>query len=370
MPAAAEIRDLLYDQLKVFIRIDFKVKTLSRTFCKAPAGAIHYHDHLIREVDLIRESERAIQKNFRLTANEKTALVHAGKCILLSQYRETDPLTFSDTDATELIDCGRGFTVALYSLKQERRLPLESYVGYVAFKNRQPVAYGGSWLWGYQAKIGINVFPAYRGGESTYLLAQLIRVYRQRFGAEHFGVEPYQIGKGNPEGIQSGAFWFYYRLGFRPAQPDLFRIAESEYRLLRENKTHKTPASILRKLSGADLVFSFSDKGMHLTAARLSEMTTEYINRNYNGNRNILLKEAEKLFKQDFRNTACYLKNPSVSLNQRGLTVLFPVLLDSQMQNQAARRSILRWINERYTVSEYESVKNSQRMLNKLRPID
>ena len=38
---------------------------------------------------------------------------------------------------------------------------------------------------------------------------------------QKFVVKPYQFGKGNPEGLKSGAFWFYYRLGFRPVRDDI-----------------------------------------------------------------------------------------------------------------------------------------------------
>ena len=34
-----------------------------------------------------------------------------------------------------------------------------------------------------------------------------------------FVVEPSQFGGTNKEGLLSGAFWFYYRLGFRPIDP-------------------------------------------------------------------------------------------------------------------------------------------------------
>ncbi|MBK9983286.1 MAG: hypothetical protein IPP15_12935 [Saprospiraceae bacterium] len=65
-------------------------------------------------------------------------------------------------------------------------------------------------------KIFSNPF---RNGESAFILAQLLRVYKHVFKLSYFEVEPYQFGLDNPEGIASGAFWFYYRFGFRPLTP-------------------------------------------------------------------------------------------------------------------------------------------------------
>jgi hypothetical protein len=44
---------------------------------------------------------------------------------------------------------------------------------------------------------------------------------RQLLGVEVFSLDPYQIGHENEEGIESGAFWFYRKLGFRPVRPEL-----------------------------------------------------------------------------------------------------------------------------------------------------
>ena len=62
----------------------------------------------------------------------------------------------------------------------------------------------------------MNIFEPYRGGESGFMMCQVLRVYRQRFGVRFFEVDATQFGLDNPDGIASGAFWFYYRHGFRP----------------------------------------------------------------------------------------------------------------------------------------------------------
>ncbi len=76
-------------------------------------------------------------------------------------------------------------------------------------KNGVPVGYGGGWPFLATCRTGTNVFAPFRGGESSWLFAQVLRAYRQHFGVKRFVVEPYQFGAGNREGLLSGAFWFY-----------------------------------------------------------------------------------------------------------------------------------------------------------------
>ncbi|MBK7965160.1 MAG: hypothetical protein IPK10_07600 [Bacteroidetes bacterium] len=109
-----------------------------------------------------------------------------------------------------------------------------------------PYAYGGTWLLGSMAKIGLNIFPSYRGGESTWFFAQLMRVYSQEFNPDYFIAEPYQVGRGNPEGIASGAFWFYYKLGYRPLSKLHQTLATKEFAKL---KSGKIKALLQKRLS-------------------------------------------------------------------------------------------------------------------------
>ncbi len=39
------------------------------------------------------------------------------------------------------------------------------------------------------------------------------------FNVDTFTVYPYQLGYGNDEGLKSGAWWFYQKLGFRARAP-------------------------------------------------------------------------------------------------------------------------------------------------------
>jgi hypothetical protein len=60
---------------------------------------------------------------------------------------------------------------------------------------------------------------------------------------------PYQLGHHNDEAIESGAFWFYRKLGFRPGRADLVRLVEREERRIAGDPKYKTPARTLKRLA-------------------------------------------------------------------------------------------------------------------------
>ncbi len=61
------------------------------------------------------------------------------------------------------------------------------------------------------------------------LVAAVLGAAHRVFGCERFIVNPYQFGAGNAEAIRSGAFWFYYRLGFRPVDGAIAARAAREF---------------------------------------------------------------------------------------------------------------------------------------------
>ena len=212
-------------------------------------------------------------------------LTSSAKGILCSLYRETDPVTYAAINETEYFEMARGVSIALFFMKPSFRLPLECYVGYVAFRNNIPIAYGGGWIFQKRSRFGINILPAFRGGESAFIFSQLIKLYHHHLGVNYFNIEPYQIGQKNPDGIKSGAFWFYYRMGFRPSQNDLGKIAEEEFVKIKSDKLYRTEKKILLKLSDSELMIDFSSKTLkHLSPNELVEKLQLHVSKNYDGN--------------------------------------------------------------------------------------
>lgn len=259
-PAAPELRDAIFDRLELPVRWTLQESDASWLFNRFPPRPAFRQRGapLLKSFDaaeLLRRPARAT----RLGGARARRQIEVARACLATRARETDPITHANPAEVALFRLDRGIDVALYGMLPERRLPLESFFGYVAARNRIPVAYGGGWVFLDRCEIGINVLPSFRGGESGYLFGQVLRVYHQHLGARRFVVDPYQFGDRNAEAIRSGAYWFYDRLGFRSADPRLAALAEREREARTREAGHRTPPALLRRLAGARLELDVGD---------------------------------------------------------------------------------------------------------------
>jgi hypothetical protein len=213
-------------------------------------------------------------------------LIDVARATLAARLRETDPVTYADPREVTLFRLERGLDVAVFGMQPARRLPVESFFGYVLARNRVPAAYGGGWVLFDRAEVGINVFEAVRGGESARLFAEVMRVYHQHFGVRRFRVDPFQFGADNADAIRSGAFWFYYRFGFRPTDPEIARRARDQWRRLRDDRSHRTPAATLRAFATSPLALALDGAGPDgPDLLRLGSAVTTMIGRRFDGDR-------------------------------------------------------------------------------------
>ncbi len=245
------MQELLFAALRVFVRWDLTASSWSLTRARGLPRPAHYAADRPKSVRLEDWVAKPLPRAARLSPGEAAHLLATARGVLACLLREVDTVTYGSPEGVTLFRLERGIDIALFGMRPCYRLALESYFGYMAFRNGVPAAYGGTWMFGHRCKIGINIFPFMRGGESALILAQLVRTYAGRYGPDVFLVEPYQIGQGNPDGIRSGAFWFYYRLGFRPVQAPLAALAADAYARLQAGE--RTPVTVLRKLADADL---------------------------------------------------------------------------------------------------------------------
>ena len=252
--AGESVREQLYDALELPIRFAPRGAALSHTFARGPRRPAFYHRApLLRELDTLALIERPLPEPMPLDRAEQSRLLDSARGVLATLGRETDVISFAWPDGVRAFALERGVSVVLYSAVPEKRFPIDTHVGFMLFKNGFPAAYGGGWPFAGSCRIGVNVFPAFRGGESTHWFAEVMRVYRQRFAVERFVVEPYQFGAGNREGLLSGAFWFYYRYGFRPVEPRAARTAETEFARIERERGYRSPLPVMRALTRDNL---------------------------------------------------------------------------------------------------------------------
>ena len=235
-----------------------------------------------------------------LSKDEHQRLIDVARGVLCAQLRETDPCTYANPNEVVLYDMGGGIRIALYAMQPEMKQTLQSFIGYLAFKNGVPIAYGGGWVLDNESGFGVNIFPPFRGGGSTVIVCQLLRLYHFVFASTSFSVDPYQIGYGNEDGIKSGSFWFYYRLGFRPEEKELAELAEKEFVTIKRRKTYRTDEVVLRELSAATMRWRTpgTTNDMIFNTDALADRVTAFIVKNHNGNRKQASQDARRTLKK------------------------------------------------------------------------
>jgi hypothetical protein len=107
---------------------------------------------------------------------------------------------------------------------------------------------------------GFNLYYTFRDGETAWLYARTLNVLHHFTCARAFSLDPYQVGYENEEGIESGAFWFYRKLGFRPTRKDILQLALKEEEKIKTRKGYRTPAATLRKLAASPMIFELDSE--------------------------------------------------------------------------------------------------------------
>lgn len=278
------VKDYLWESLLLNLSITSTDKRFSRAFNKLPNYPVFYQTEMLKKFDHLALMQQVLPEPKVLNNEATNELASIIKKSLVLTRRETDPSTFMDTSSLRFYELERGISVAIFGMNANRQMPIQSYIGYALFKNGFPVAYGGSWVLGKTAWFGLNIFDAFRGGESGYIMCQLLRVYKQVFDLDYIEVEPYQYGLGNLDGIKSGAFWFYYRYGFKPVDNEICKIAENEALKIKNKSGYRTNEKTLLKFTESNICLKFKDTKPEI----LTEITSKVrsmISQEFKGNR-------------------------------------------------------------------------------------
>jgi hypothetical protein len=257
-------RDTLFEKLNLTIELYIDNPLRSRTFNSLDFTKSYYHTNWLKKINTNEWIKKSGIKEIQLSESQKSAIDFSSKLKLILLQRETEPVSYMDDRTIRFFELERGISIALFTMIPERQLPYESYVGYTLYKNGYAAAYGGAWIFGEHALIGLNIFEWCRGGESALFFNQLLRLYHKVFQIHHFEVEPYQYGLDNEEGIQTGAFWFYYRMGFIPSDKSLAFLAQKEFQKMNKKLSYKTGTRVLKKFTESNLILHVS-KSKYLT---------------------------------------------------------------------------------------------------------
>lgn len=247
----------LYDSLKLHVTWKFGVSA-SRTAMKLPTRKVFFHrEPLIQRRDVSLNAELAapplsLEKLTRAASEKILDLARETSAV---RYRELHGFTYGDSRRMLKATLGRGVDAFVMGVPPEHRLPLRAYHAALIFKNGVPVAYFEGLSIFERMESGFNLYYTFREGETAWMYARILRLMRQLLGVTVISIDPYQVGHENEEGIESGAFWFYRKLGFRPVRPELTKLALTEEQKIAERPGYRTSAHTLGKLAAGHLLF-------------------------------------------------------------------------------------------------------------------
>jgi hypothetical protein len=265
----------LYESLRVPLRWELENSKITRTRNWQRPRKVFYHSTPLinrSEVSLAEELAKRPPRMERLSRKAGERVIELIREVMLVRYRELYGTTLGDPASVRRADLGsdergRGVVIYLWNLPPDRRLPLRAYVAGLTLKNGVPINYIEAiglceWM-----EVGFNTFYTFRGGEAGWVYAQVLRCLCALMGTKCVSVYPYQLGHDNDEAIESGAFWFYRKLGFRPGKPELLELAQAEERKIAADGKYRTSARTLKRLAAGHVFYELP--GAELSVAKI-----------------------------------------------------------------------------------------------------
>jgi hypothetical protein len=265
LPLSAHQKVEVYESLRLPLRWKLENLKLTRTRNWIRPHRIFFHKTpLIQrsEVSLAHELSQPAPRLEKLSRSAGESVLDSVRDVMFVRYRELYGTTLGDPSTVVRADVGRGVILHLWGLPAPHRLPLRAYLCGYTLKNGVPIHYFEAiglceWL-----EVGFNVFYTYRQGETAWIYAQTLRCLRALTAATCLSIYPYQIGQDNDEAIDSGAFWFYRKLGFRPGRPDLQKLCEREEAKIAADPEYRTPRRTLKRLAEAHMFYETDQAGL------------------------------------------------------------------------------------------------------------
>ena len=211
--------------------------------------------------DLRAEIARAPRSMRRMPMRHGTAIIELASAAMVVRHRSLEAFSFADARDAWIVDHGDGLATALVGVIPQRRHAVASCYGGLTLRNGVPIGYHQADIVGCCAALSFNTFDTFRGGEAAFTFARWLAALQHVFGTTSFSLDPYQIG--NDEALESGAWWFYAKLGFRPHDAATARLARDELSRVQRSPRHRTRVATLRRLAERHLFFDLVPARRH-----------------------------------------------------------------------------------------------------------
>ena len=246
-------REILYEGLRIPMTLAPGPGAPSRTRAACTLGPPRFQT---RPLDRSRPNLRVACRRPPLrvrhvTPDDADRLIDLARDAMVLRARDLDNFIHADRRDVRVYQFEDGLSFICYGLTPERRLLVESVYGMLTLKNGVPIGYVLASGLFQSSEVMYNVFETFRGGESARVYGRVLAMVRHLFGADTFAVDPFQLGHDNREGQQSGAFWFYYKLGFRPVDAAVRRLVREEIRRLARHPHERSTPRTIHRLAAA-----------------------------------------------------------------------------------------------------------------------
>lgn len=253
----------LYDSQKLYVCWTPTYSSTRTGMRNATNDLFFHHRPLIqrRDVNFIEHLRKPAPSFRKLSVKQGQSELDLARAASTIRYRELYGFTHGDENRVLEFDPGRGIRLVVFGIPPNRRLPLRAYHAAMIYKNDVPIGYFEGLSLFERMESGFNLYYTFRDGETAWLYAETLNIMRHLTGVTTFSLDPYQIGHENEEGIESGAFWFYRKLGFRSTRPDLQRLTEREETRIKTQTNYRTSAARLRQLAVAPMILELEEEG-------------------------------------------------------------------------------------------------------------
>lgn len=294
------VRQFLYEDVGFWLRLEAGPDTPARTRAKLPRRRIHWQrgpvtgprPNLLARLKIPPVAVRSV------SGKRADRLIDMTREAMVTRSRDLDAFAYGSRDDVRIVDCGNGLEFVAIGTLPERRLMLEAVYAFLTLKNGVPIGYVlNSALFG-SAEVAYNVFDTYRGAEAAAIYGRVLAMVHHLFGSDTFTIYPYQLGHENQEALESGAWWFYQKLGFRARDPDVLDLMNRELEQMRKRPDHRSSIATLRELSKVNVYLQTSRERedvigiLPLPNAGLA--VTGYLARTYGADREAAARECSK----------------------------------------------------------------------------
>ncbi len=300
LKASFEVKQYLYDNAELMLKWHIGKTKAARTLAMAPRSEIFYQNRPMRKsrFDLRRTSRTSPPKLSLLSEKEGNKTIKTLILALLPRHRELYPTLYANPAEVYVTSPGKGLEIYIIGMKPENRMPFETNYSGLLIKNGVPIGYAIAVLLFERCEIAINVFDTFRSGEAGMIFNHFLKLFYHHFGGREFIMRRWQVGHENEEGLQSGSFWFYYKLGFRSTDLETAQFAKTEEDKIKKNRSYRCDLKTLKKLALSDMLVDLRPRPRRpfkeLPVADIGLAVTDNMARRNFGDNETAIKESLK----------------------------------------------------------------------------